>query len=87
MQQACALSKALDSPPQNVPFVKDITEESTTPVKTAEALERVVKASTGDHSFCSLSNPKFLVEGTATKTSKSSLRPHRRSDHSGRHSC
>merc|ERR1712204_149204 len=33
----------------------------------AEALERVVKANTGDHSFWILSNPEFLAEGTAMK--------------------
>merc|ERR1712194_839069 len=46
---------------------KIIIEKSTVPVKTAEALERVVKANTGDHSFWILSNPEFLAEGTAMK--------------------
>merc|ERR1712087_100980 len=42
-------------------------EKSTVPVKTAEALERVVSANTGSHSFWILSNPEFLAEGTAMK--------------------
>jgi len=42
-------------------------EKSTVPVKTAEALERVVSANTGDHDFWILSNPEFLAEGTAMK--------------------
>merc|ERR1712241_180160 len=46
---------------------KIIIEKSTVPVKTAEALERVVSANTGDHSFWILSNPEFLAEGTAMK--------------------
>merc|ERR1711902_219053 len=44
-----------------------IIEKSTVPVKTAEALERVVSANTGDHDFWILSNPEFLAEGTAMK--------------------
>merc|ERR1711893_136275 len=46
---------------------KIIIEKSTVPVKTAEALERVVSANTGGHSFWILSNPEFLAEGTAMK--------------------
>merc|ERR1712176_1394041 len=46
---------------------KIIIEKSTVPVKTAEALERVVTANTGSHSFWILSNPEFLAEGTAMK--------------------
>merc|ERR1712061_820543 len=46
---------------------KIIIEKSTVPVKTAEALERVVAANTGKHSFWILSNPEFLAEGTAMK--------------------
>jgi len=46
---------------------KIIIEKSTVPVKTAEALERVVTANTGEHSFWILSNPEFLAEGTAMK--------------------
>merc|ERR1712051_425179 len=46
---------------------KIIIEKSTVPVKTAEALERVVTATTGAHKFWILSNPEFLAEGTAMK--------------------
>merc|ERR1712176_267555 len=46
---------------------KIIIEKSTVPVRTAEALERVVTANTGRHSFWILSNPEFLAEGTAMK--------------------
>merc|ERR1712176_1286750 len=44
-------------------------EKSTVPVKTAEALERVVIANTsgGGNKFWILSNPEFLAEGTAMK--------------------
>merc|ERR1711992_167871 len=44
---------------------KIIIEKSTVPVKTAEALQRVVTANTGNHSFWILSNPEFLAEGIA----------------------
>jgi len=37
------------------------------PVKTAEALERVVSANQGSQKFWILSNPEFLAEGTAMK--------------------
>merc|ERR1712061_473742 len=46
---------------------KIIIEKSTVPVKTAEALERVVTANQGGHTFWILSNPEFLAEGTAMK--------------------
>jgi len=46
---------------------KIIIEKSTVPVKTSEALERVVTANTGPHKFWILSNPEFLAEGTAMK--------------------
>merc|ERR1711933_422162 len=46
---------------------KIIIEKSTVPVKTAEALERVVTANQGGHKFWILSNPEFLAEGTAMK--------------------
>merc|ERR1711948_63056 len=39
----------------------------TVPVKTAEALQRVVSANQGGHTFWILSNPEFLAEGTAMK--------------------
>merc|ERR1739836_158990 len=46
---------------------KIIIEKSTVPVKTAEALERVVNANKTGHNFWILSNPEFLAEGTAMK--------------------
>jgi len=46
---------------------KIIIEKSTVPVKTAEALERVVTANKAGHDFWILSNPEFLAEGTAMK--------------------
>jgi len=47
---------------------KIIIEKSTVPVKTAEALERVVIANQGaSQKFWILSNPEFLAEGTAMK--------------------
>merc|ERR1711878_129066 len=46
---------------------KIIIEKSTVPVKTAEALERVVTANKSGHDFWILSNPEFLAEGTAMK--------------------
>merc|ERR1711979_163052 len=46
---------------------KIIIEKSTVPVKTAEALERVVVANRTAHSFWILSNPEFLAEGTAMR--------------------
>merc|ERR1712151_1320837 len=46
---------------------KIIIEKSTVPVKTAEALERVVTANEGEHKFWIMGNPEFLAEGTAMK--------------------
>merc|ERR1712050_621546 len=46
---------------------KIIIEKSTVPVKTAEALQRVVTANQGSQKFWILSNPEFLAEGTAMK--------------------
>merc|ERR1711893_144338 len=46
---------------------KIIIEKSTVPVKTAEALDRVLTANKGPHNFWILSNPEFLAEGTAMK--------------------
>merc|ERR1719400_2471698 len=48
---------------------KIVIEKSTVPVKTAEALERVINANTagGQNKFWILSNPEFLAEGTAMK--------------------
>merc|ERR1712061_615141 len=46
---------------------KIIIEKSTVPVKTAEALQRLVSANQGSQKFWILSNPEFLAEGTAMK--------------------
>merc|ERR1712125_174743 len=46
---------------------KIIIEKSTVPVKTAEALQRVVSANQGSQKFWILSNPEFLAEGMAMK--------------------
>merc|ERR1712111_108448 len=52
---------------QNANRPKIIIEKSTVPVKTAEALQRVVSANQGSQKFWILSNPEFLAEGTAMK--------------------
>merc|ERR1711972_282343 len=46
---------------------KIIIEKSTVPVKTAEALQRVMGANQGSQKFWILSNPEFLADGTAMK--------------------
>jgi len=46
---------------------KIIIEKSTVPVKTAEALARVLTANKGPQTYWILSNPEFLAEGTAMK--------------------
>jgi len=46
---------------------KIIIEKSTVPVRTAQALGRVLEANKGSNSFWILSNPEFLAEGTAMK--------------------
>lgn len=45
---------------------KIVVEKSTVPVKTAEAMSKILKASS-EHDFQILSNPEFLAEGTAIK--------------------
>src|SRR5262245_56872721 len=40
-------------------------EKSTLPVRTAEAMERILMSGNGDARFDILSNPEFLAEGTA----------------------
>jgi UDPglucose 6-dehydrogenase len=52
---------------QHANRAKIIIEKSTVPVKTAEALDRVLSANKGPHSFWILSNPEFLAEGTAMR--------------------
>jgi len=42
-----------------------VVEKSTLPVRTAEAVERILKSGDGDARFDVLSNPEFLAEGTA----------------------
>lgn len=42
-----------------------VVEKSTVPVKTAEAMERILSAGGGKDRFDVLSNPEFLAEGTA----------------------
>mmetsp|Transcript_34688 Transcript_34688/g.61000 ORF Transcript_34688/g.61000 Transcript_34688/m.61000 type:complete len:455 (-) Transcript_34688:188-1552(-) len=44
-----------------------IVEKSTVPVKTAEAVTRLIKALNPSLSFAVVSNPEFLAEGTAIK--------------------
>ncbi len=42
-----------------------VVEKSTLPVRTAEAMERILKTGTAGARFDILSNPEFLAEGTA----------------------
>ncbi len=44
---------------------KIIVEKSTLPVRTAEAMERILKTSNSNVKFEVISNPEFLAEGTA----------------------
>ena len=44
---------------------KIVVEKSTLPVRTAEAMERILNANTKDIRFEVLSNPEFLAEGSA----------------------
>lgn len=44
---------------------KIVVEKSTLPVRTAEAIRRILAASSGEATFDVLSNPEFLAEGTA----------------------
>jgi UDPglucose 6-dehydrogenase len=46
---------------------KIIVEKSTLPVRTAEAMERILKANNRNIKFDVVSNPEFLAEGTAIK--------------------
>lgn len=46
---------------------KIIVEKSTLPVRTAEAMERILKANSRGIKFEVISNPEFLAEGTAVK--------------------
>jgi UDPglucose 6-dehydrogenase len=42
-----------------------VVEKSTLPVRTAEAMERILRSGSGHSRFQVLSNPEFLAEGTA----------------------
>jgi UDPglucose 6-dehydrogenase len=44
---------------------KIVVEKSTLPVRTAEAMRRILQSGKGDINFEVLSNPEFLAEGTA----------------------
>lgn len=44
---------------------KIVVEKSTLPVRTAEAISRILNGQNGPHHFEILSNPEFLAEGTA----------------------
>lgn len=52
---------------ENAENDKIIVEKSTLPVRTAEAMERILKASNKNIKFEVLSNPEFLAEGSAIK--------------------
>jgi len=46
---------------------KIVVEKSTVPVKSCEALNRILRANSDGQKFTVLSNPEFLAEGTAIK--------------------
>ncbi|XP_002461326.1 UDP-glucose 6-dehydrogenase 5 [Sorghum bicolor] len=46
---------------------KIVVEKSAVPVRTAEAMERILHAHAGDGAFQVLSNPEFFSEGTAVR--------------------
>jgi len=46
---------------------KIVVEKSTLPVRTAEAMERILRSGETGHHFEILSNPEFLAEGTAVR--------------------
>ena len=52
---------------QNSEGPKIIVEKSTLPVKTAQAMERILKTNGNEGSFEVVSNPEFLAEGTAVR--------------------
>ena len=51
--------------PKSPPADKIVVEKSTVPVRTAQAVTRVLKANQKGLDFQVLSNPEFLAEGTA----------------------
>ena len=52
---------------ENANSDKIIVEKSTLPVRTAEAMERILKSNSRGIKFDVISNPEFLSEGTAIK--------------------
>lgn len=60
--EACARSIAEHSEGDKI-----IIEKSTVPVRTAEAVQRILAGCGSNHKFVVCSNPEFLAEGTAIK--------------------
>jgi len=52
---------------ENSSFSKIVVEKSTLPVRTAEAMERILNSNGSGLHFDVLSNPEFLAEGTAVR--------------------
>jgi UDPglucose 6-dehydrogenase len=52
---------------ENSQTSKIVVEKSTLPVRTAEAMERILNSNDGQVCFDVLSNPEFLAEGTAIR--------------------
>jgi UDPglucose 6-dehydrogenase len=52
---------------ENSTFSKIVVEKSTLPVRTAEAMERILNSNGNGLHFDVLSNPEFLAEGTAIR--------------------
>ena len=50
---------------ENSQSSKIVIEKSTLPIKTAQAMERILASGNGDVTFDVLSNPEFMAEGTA----------------------
>ena len=50
---------------ENSQSSKIVIEKSTLPIKTAQAMERILASGKGDITFDVLSNPEFMAEGTA----------------------
>ena len=50
---------------ENSQSSKIVIEKSTLPIKTAQAMERILASGKGDVTFDVLSNPEFMAEGTA----------------------
>ncbi len=52
---------------ENSDSPKVVVEKSTLPVRTAEAMERILRSNGNGHHFEVVSNPEFLAEGTAIR--------------------